>query len=144
MKKISEELESLFNAFESDRAIDLESFREELSRLALAYEEAAAGSLKIQTENEAFLNENAYFRKALAADCRAMLVLLGDSESDQKARSIESSPAGELLNLRNEIIKKYDSRFSGRSTFESGDGQECSHSRDQSHIAGDIMAFQTQ
>lgn len=111
MKQLTQMLEKMFSAFDSDEAIDLKAHRkiilDHAASLALEFEQMEQ---KIAESREAY-NDNDELREIIVNDCRAKLILLGENNAEDKARHLSGCAVSDLRAERDAILKQYDSRF---------------------------------
>lgn len=137
MEQLTKKLEEFFDAFDTDEAIDISSYKMELMTLltdfASEYDQMTKKVAVLQKVEE----ENTELRRIIANDCRAKLILLNDADADVKAEELEALPLEKLQAEHAAILKRFDSKFS---LVESNSIVE-SFPQDRSLI--DLQAFQS-
>ena len=144
MEKLIDTLDAFFSAFESTEAFDFTAFKEAVQQALEPVKEQMSQYAGLRTACDNAVEENALLRHSIIQDCRAKLLLLGDKNADHEAEMLEFFTAEELLNRRDLILQRYDSRF----RVEPQNGNIMSSgleiSPDQNRVLKELGAYQLQ
>ncbi|KPK91117.1 hypothetical protein AMJ80_07645 [bacterium SM23_31] len=112
MEQLTQKLEELFDAFDTDEAIDLSAYKAELTALlsgcASEYDRMTLKVARLKMVEE----ENIELRRIIANDCRAKLILLNDADAGAKAEEMVVLPLEKLDAERAAVLRRFDSKFS--------------------------------
>ena len=112
MKQLAQKLEEFFSSFDSAEAIDLTAYRSEILDLLSKVLSEHERMTTIITESQDSDEENAELRRIIANDCRAKLILLGDTTAEAIAEELVVLPLVALQKERSAILKRFDTQFS--------------------------------
>jgi len=142
MKELKQKLEALFSAFDADEAFDLETHKAAIMGALAPFEERFNRFEKAIEESSDATEENVLLRRIITNDCKAKLVLLGEEDADRQAEELEVLDVEQLTERREEIIRRFDSRFSIDTGRGSTGQSDTELSARQSRDTKDIQAYQ--
>lgn len=127
MEVLREKIAGFFGVFESDAAVDLDTWKNEIFDLVNEADRGFAELEELRNLNSALNIDNRKLRKVLVDEHRIRISLLGEPEADSKAAELMEADVDTLIDKRLDVLDTLDRTFVLQSKNGGINSQEDSH-----------------